>query len=117
MTTIFLRQALQKSGGLQPDLNGLNGIMSHLCEKPMLQPNILQPLLAKYLPFYKAMDAQFIANFQIQAQHWLVANGNKKLTMEEALSLSSKQLFTPEEFLLSNDPMQIQPCLHPGHLW
>jgi hypothetical protein len=33
MTTIFHRQAVQKAGGLQPDLNGLNKIMSLLCEK------------------------------------------------------------------------------------
>jgi hypothetical protein len=52
MSTIFHhRQALQKSGSLQPDLNGLNDIMSLLHEKPMLQSDVLRPLLAKYLPF------------------------------------------------------------------
>jgi hypothetical protein len=51
MSIIFHRQALQKSGSLQPDLNGLNNIMSLLCEKPMLQSDVLRPLLAKYLPF------------------------------------------------------------------
>jgi hypothetical protein len=63
MTTIFHQHALQKSGGLQPDLNGLNDIMSLLWEKPMLRSDVLCPLLAKYRPFYKATDAQFIANF------------------------------------------------------
>jgi hypothetical protein len=59
--------------------------MSLLQEKAMLQSYVLLPLLAKYLPlFYKATDVQFIANFRIQAQHWLVANGNKEITMEEA---------------------------------
>ncbi len=56
MTTIFHRQALQKSGCLQPDLNGLNDIMSLLREKQMLQSGVLRPLLAKYLPFYAATD-------------------------------------------------------------
>jgi hypothetical protein len=65
MTTVFHRQALEKSGGLQPDLNGLNDIMSLLREKPMLQIHVLRPLLTKYLPFYKATDLQFIANFRI----------------------------------------------------
>jgi hypothetical protein len=45
------------SGGLQPDLNGRNDIMALLWEKPMLPSDVLQPLLSKYLPFYKATDA------------------------------------------------------------
>jgi hypothetical protein len=67
--------------------------MSLLWEKPMLQSDGLRPFLAKYLPFYKATDAQFIANFRIQAQHWLVAHGDKELTMDEARSLASKSFF------------------------
>jgi hypothetical protein len=106
---IFQQQALQKSGGLQPDLNGLNDIMSLLQEKPMLKLDVLRPLLAKYLPFYKATtNAQFIAKFWIQAQQWLIADGNKEVTMEKAQSISSKMPFTSEEFLLSDDPMQKQ---------
>jgi hypothetical protein len=107
MTTIFHRQALQKSGGLQPDLNGLNDIMSLLREKPMLQSDILRPLLTKYLPFYKATDAMFLANFRSRAQHWLLTNGDKDLTMEEARNLSSKRPLASEEFLFNDDnPMQ-----------
>jgi hypothetical protein len=106
MTTIFHRQALQKSVGLQPDLNGVNGIMSLLHEKPMLQSEVLRPLLCKYLPFYKATDAIFIANFRRRAHHWLVTNGDKELTMEEVLCLSSKKSLTSEEFLLNG----IIPC-------
>jgi hypothetical protein len=100
--------ALQKYGGLQPNLNKLNNIMSLLWEKPMLQLDVLRPLLAKYLPFYKATDTQCIANFCLRAQNWLVANGNKELTMEEAQTLSSKWTFASEEFLLNDDPMQKQ---------
>jgi hypothetical protein len=109
MTTIFHRQALQKLGGLQPDLNGVNDIMSLLREKPMLQSEVLRPLLAKYLPFYKATDVMFIANFRRGAHHWLVTNGDKDLTMEEVLRLSSKKSLASEEFLLNEDnPMQKQ---------
>jgi hypothetical protein len=103
MTTIFHRQALQKSGGLQPDLNGLNDIMSLLREKPMLQSDVLQPLLAKYLPFYTATDLVFLVNFRLRAQHWLVNNGDKELNMEEARHLSSKRSWASEEFLLKDD--------------
>ena len=103
MTTIFHRQAVQKSGGLQPDLNGLNDIMSLLREKPMLQSDVLRPLLAKYLPFYTATDSMFLVNFRLRAQHWLVNNGNKELTMEEARRLSSKRSLASEEFVLKED--------------
>jgi hypothetical protein len=64
MTTIFHRQALQKPGGLQPNLNGVNDIMPLLREKPMLQLEVFRTLLAKYLRFYKARDAMFTANFR-----------------------------------------------------
>jgi hypothetical protein len=106
MTTIFHRQALHKSGGLQPDLNGLNDIMSLLHEKPTLQSDVLRPLLAKYLPFYRATDSMFLVNFRLRAQHWLVNNGDKDLSMEEARHLSSKGSLASEEFLLKdNNPM------------
>jgi hypothetical protein len=78
MPTIFHRQVLQKSGGLQPDLNGLNGIMSLLREKPMLKADVLRLLLSKYLPFYTATDLMFLVNFRLQAQNLLVNNGDKE---------------------------------------
>jgi hypothetical protein len=110
MTRIFHRQALQKPGGLQPDLNGVNDIMSILSEKPMLQLEVIYLLLAKYLPFYKATDTMFIASFRRQDNHWLVTNGDKELTMEEVLRLSaSKKSLASEEFLLNKDnPIQKQ---------
>jgi hypothetical protein len=75
----------------------------------MLQTEVLQPLPPKYLPFYKAMDAMFVANFHHRAHHWLVTNGDKELTMDEVLRLSSKKSLASEEFLLNEDnPMQKQ---------
>jgi hypothetical protein len=108
MSTIFHRQALQISGGLQPDLNGLNDIMSLLREKPMLSLGVLRPLIAKNLPFYKATDAKFICNLWLRAQNGLVANGDKELTMEEARTLSSKRPYASDKFVLSDNPMQKQ---------
>jgi hypothetical protein len=63
--------------------------MSLLQERSILQSDVLGPLLAKYLPFYKATDSMFLVNFHLQAQHWLVTNGNKKLAREEARQSSS----------------------------
>jgi hypothetical protein len=111
MSSTFHWQALQKSGCLQPDLNGLNDIMSLLREKPMLQSDVLQPLLAKYLPFYAATDSMFIVNFRRRAQHWLVTNGDKELTMEEARHLSSKRRWASKEFLLKDDNSILQQNL------
>jgi hypothetical protein len=105
MTTNFHRQALQKSGGLQPNLNGLNKIVSLLRKKPSA---VLRPLIAKYLPFYKATNAKCIANFRLRAQNWLVAHGDKELTMDEAQTLLSKWPFASDEFVLNDDPMQKQ---------
>jgi hypothetical protein len=47
LTIIFDRQALQKSGGCQPNLTGLNNVMTLLCQKPNLQSDILRPVLTK----------------------------------------------------------------------
>jgi hypothetical protein len=108
MTTIFHhRQALQKLGGLQPDLNGVNDIMSLLREKPMLQLEVLGPLLVKYLPFYKATGAMFIANFHRQAHHWLVTNGDKELTMWKRYFISHPRSHWP---LRSFSSTRIIPC-------
>ena len=74
----------------------------------MLQSDILRPLLTKYLPFYKATDSMFLVNFRIRAAAWLVQNGSKDLTMEEARLLSSKKPMASQEFLLTDDPMQKQ---------
>jgi hypothetical protein len=111
MSTIFHRQALQKAGCLQPDLNGLNDIMSLLGEKSMLQSDVLGPLLAKYLPFYAATDSMYIVNFRRRAQHWLVTNGDKELTMEEARHLSSKWRWASKEFLLKDDNPMLKQSL------
>ncbi len=50
----------------------------------MLKADELGPLLSKYLPFYTATDSMYLVNFRRWAQHWIVHNGDKELTMEEA---------------------------------
>jgi hypothetical protein len=50
MTTIFHPQALQKSGGLQHNLNGLNDIMLLLWEKPMFSDRFLQNIFPSTRP-------------------------------------------------------------------
>ncbi len=60
-------------------------------------------LLSEYLPFYTVTASMFLVNFHLRAQHWLVNNGDKELTMEEARHLSSKRRWASEEFLLEDD--------------
>jgi hypothetical protein len=108
LTTIFHRQALQKSGSCQPDLTGLNDVMTLLRQKPNLQAEILRPLLSKYLPHYEASDAMFLVNFRARAFHWNMVHGEKDLTFEAARQLSSKRAMASDEFLLNDNPMQKQ---------
>ena len=51
----------------------------------------------------KPTDSMFLANFRLRAQNWLVNNGDKELTMEDAHHLSSKRTLASEEFLLKDD--------------
>jgi hypothetical protein len=108
LTTIFHHQALQKSGGCQPNLTGLNDVMILLRQKPNLQSDILRPLLTKYLPHYEATDAMFLVNFRARAFHWNMFHGKKDLTHEAARNLSSKRAMVSNKFLVVDNLMQKQ---------
>jgi hypothetical protein len=55
----------------------------------------------------------FIVNFRLRAHYWLVTNGDKELTMEEARHLSSKRRWASEEFLLKDDNPMLKPNINP----
>ena len=64
MSTTSQRVALQLSGHGQPNLEGMNTVISLLKEQPGLSNTLLRPLLQKYLPHYKGMDAApFLGTF------------------------------------------------------
>jgi hypothetical protein len=91
LSTLFHRESKQKKGTLQPDLNGLNDIsIGLLREKPNFKPDILQPLLLKYIPYYKSIDAKFIHNFRQRALHWIIHQSSRDFLMEDARNLSSQ---------------------------
>jgi hypothetical protein len=103
MTTIVHRQRLEKSGGLQPDLNGLNDIISLLCEKPMLQSDVLRPLLAKYPPcmilmvdlkvFVGCYQKCAVIYFVLETEFsWTVRKDNTTRWAGHTLALSSRIL-------------------------
>eukprot|EP00978_Attheya_sp_CCMP212_P028319 scaffold97455_cov78-Attheya_sp.AAC.2 len=74
LTTIFHHKAKGMSGNAQPDLWGLNHILSLLREKPNLTAEVLPLLLLKYVSTYTSMNAAFIRNFHSRATHFILHN-------------------------------------------
>lgn len=105
LSTNSHRVAIQKSGYQQPNLDGMNDIMSLLREKPTLSSETLRPLLLKYLPTYYSIDAKFIGNFRKRAQYHLIQHGDRELCMNDVQRLSSRKPLASDELLLSDDPM------------
>lgn len=105
LSTTSHRVAIQKSGNQQPNLIGMNDVMSLLREKPMLSAETLRPLLVKYLPTYYGIDAKFIANFRQRAQHYMLHHGDTELCMTDVHKVSSRKPLASDELLLSDDPL------------
>lgn len=105
LSTNSHRVAIQRSGSSQPNLDGMNDIISLLREKPMLSADSLRPLLLKYVPFYSSTDALYIGNFCRRAQNFLIQNGDREMSMLEAQSVSSQRPLAANEWLASDDPL------------
>ena len=108
LSTIFHRETKQKNGSHQPDLNGLTDIISLLREKPNLKPEFLRPLLLKYLPYYKSIDARFITNFRQRAIHWIIHQKDRDFSMEDARHVSSTARVAADEYVVREDPQSTQ---------
>ncbi len=104
LSTVFHRESKQKNGTLQPDLNGLSDIIGLLREKPNLKPDLLRPLLLKYIPYYKTIDAKFIRNFRQRALHWIIHQSGRDFLMEDARHLSSNAVVAADEYVVREDP-------------
>jgi hypothetical protein len=96
ISTVFHCKSKQKNGTLQPDLNGLN-IIGLFHEKSNLKPYLLWPLLIKYIPYYRAIDAKFIQNFRQRAPHWIIPQSSRDFLMEDARHLSSNAVIAADE--------------------
>jgi hypothetical protein len=97
------QESKQKNGTLQLDLNGLNKI-GLLREKPNLKPDLLQPLLLKYIPYYKAIDAKFIRNIRQRALHWIIHQSGRDFLKEDACHLSSNAVIAADQYIVRGDP-------------
>ena len=104
LSTVFHRESKQKNGTLQPDLNGLSDIIGLLREKHILKPDLLRPLLLKYIPYYKTIDAKFIRNFRQRALHWIIHQSGRDFLMEDACHLSSNAVIAADEYVVWEDP-------------
>jgi hypothetical protein len=104
LSTVFHRESKQKNGTLQPDLNGLSDIIGLLRETPNLKTDLLQPLLLKYIPYHKSIDANFIHNFRQRALHWIIHQSGRDFLMEDARHLSSNAVIAANEYVVQEDP-------------
>jgi hypothetical protein len=104
LSTVFHQESKQKNGTQQPDLNGLNDIIGLLCEKPNLKPDLLQPPLLKYIPYYKAIDAKFQCNFRQRALHWIIHQSGRDFLMEDTCHLLSNAVIAADEYVVREDP-------------
>jgi hypothetical protein len=104
LSTVFHLESKKKNGTLQPDLNGLNVIIGLLHEEPNLKPDLLQPLLLKYIPCYEAIDAKFIHNFRERALHWIIHQSSRDILMEDVCHLSSNAVIAANEHVVRENP-------------
>ena len=103
LTTNSHRVAIQKSGEAQPNIQGLNDVVSLLRDRPLLPTDMLRPLLQKYLPFYSCTNAQFIGNFCWRVQLWIIKNGDKNLLSEDINFISKRSnVGAADEELVNN---------------
>ncbi len=99
------RVALRKSGQAQPNLEGMNTILSLLKEQPGLPNTVLRPLLQKYLPHYKAMDSSFMRNFRMRALKFIILDPCQDLTLQDVNQVASRTNIAAEEIVDLDQPI------------
>ena len=102
------RVALQLSKHGQPNLVGMNTVISLLKEQPGLSNTLLRPLLQKYLPHYKGMDAAFLRNFRARAFNFIVQDPLNELTLQDVNAVASRSAFAADEVIDLDKPILLQ---------
>ena len=108
LDTVFHRTAMQSGGRLNVDISKMQTLLMLLEDNPRMNAMTLRPLLQKYLPHHKAVDAVFVNNFRNRAQRYLLThqNGIENLSLKQAELLSkNKNMSAADEVINIDDPV------------
>ena len=104
LNTASHREAVQKSGKLQPNLVGVAGIVDMLRQQPNLPCATLRPLIERYIPTYKASDAKFICNFRQRATKFILESptDDPPTVHDVSYMVSNKALSAADEIMIGD---------------
>jgi hypothetical protein len=105
MCPIDMRVALQRTGHLEVNIDGMKDILSLLAQKPRVPCQILRPMIESYVPQWKGISAKYVNNFRRRVVLFLMKNPDfRHLTYAQAHALSSKKVIAADEMTGLDDP-------------
>ena len=105
MSPMNMRIALQKTGQLEVNIEGMKDILSLLSSKPRVACNVLRPMMENYIPGWRGVSAQYVNNFRKRMLLFLLQNPDyQHLSYEQARALSSKKSIAADEMTGLDDP-------------
>ena len=104
--TLSYKEAKQRCGDIQPDLNGVQDIIAFLCNRPTMSLQVLWPFMVKYIPKYKGTSSQFMLNFRNWCLKFILENKMENMpTAQDSLKFQNVSDTTAEELLVDDSPL------------
>ena len=105
--TMSHRQALISSGSLQPNLQGMQDVISILRQNPLFPTKELRPFLEKYCPFYKPADCIYIRNFRKRVTKYIMEHDEDAIpTMDDIRNITSnKEINAANELIIEDNTL------------